>query len=323
MSRPKPRKSPQNSSSRRSGGGKPRFSKSSHSKPFRSKPSRRGDDRRSPDRPKTQRPPHAAAEDNASERDDDLIYGRHTVLSALESDRPLNRIWIVEQLRHAPRFHALLSEAKGSGTLVDEVSYKQLDRMTQGATHQGVAAQVSPYEYWELPDLIERAQASHERPVLIVADGITDPHNLGAIVRTAEAVGAQGLVVPQRRAAGVSSTVMKVAAGAIDRLPVARVVNLARSLETLKEAGFWIYGLSETADCPLHRVEFDRATVLVMGAEGDGLSLLTQRHCDQLVSIPLTGKTPSLNVSVATGMALYEIFRQRWSNQLHLENRGS
>ena len=116
---------------------------------------------------------------------------------------------------------------------------------------------------------------------------------------------------------------MKVAAGAIEKLPVAQVVNLSRTLETLKEEGFWIYGLSEQADSVISEVEFDRATVLVMGAEGDGLSLLTQRHCDQLVSIPLAGSTPSLNVSVAAGMALYEIYRQRWSNRLQLKNWGS
>lgn len=309
MTPQKPRKPGKNFSRPKSRGPKSRFSK----------PDRSDRPRKARPRTETSTPPAP----NRNEEDSDLIYGRHTVLSALESDRPLNRVWIVEQLRHAPRFHALLSEAKGSGTVIDEVSYKQLDRMTDGATHQGVAAQVSPYEYWGLEDLIERAKSQNERPVLLVADGISDPRNLGAIVRTAEAVGAQGLVVPQRRAAGVSSTVMKVAAGAIDTLPVARVVNLARTLETLKEAGFWIYGLSEKADSPLHEVEFNRATVLVMGSEGDGLSLLTQRHCDQLVCVPLSGATPSLNVSVAAGMALYEIYRQRWSNRLHLENRGS
>ncbi|MBP0002166.1 MAG: 23S rRNA (guanosine(2251)-2'-O)-methyltransferase RlmB [Cyanobacteria bacterium SBC] len=260
----------------------------------------------------------AAPESNGDLEARDLIYGRHTVLSALESERSIDRVWIVGQLRHAPRFHALLTEARANGTIVDEVSYKQLDRMTQGSTHQGVVAQVSPYEYWELEDLIERAKSKSERPVLVIADGITDPHNLGAIVRTTEAIGGQGIVVPQRRAVGISSTVMKVAAGALDAIPVARVVNLSRALETLKEAGFWVYGLSEKADREIHEVEFNRATVLVMGSEGHGLNLLTQRHCDQLVSIPLSGTTPSLNVSVAAGMALYEIYRQRWSNRLHL-----
>lgn len=289
----------------------------SNSRPRKSHKSSRPPHRR---RPKPTAPvvksksPETPSEDESN----DLIYGRHTVLSALESDRPLNRVWIVDQLRHAPRFHNLLTEAKANGTVIDEVSYKRLDRMTNGATHQGVAAQVSPYEYWDLDALIARAKETHDRPVLIVADGITDPHNLGAIVRTAEALGAQGVVVPQRRAASVSSTVMKVAAGAIEAIPIARVVNLSQTLETLKEEGFWIYGLSEKADRSLHEVEFNAATVLVMGAEGSGLGMLTQRHCDQLVSIPLSGATPSLNVSVAAGMALYEIYRQRWSNRLHL-----
>ncbi|MGC9505421.1 23S rRNA (guanosine(2251)-2'-O)-methyltransferase RlmB [Baaleninema sp.] len=271
-------------------------------------------------RPKPTAPVKARSSERSAEENDanDLIYGRHTVLSALESDRPLNRVWIVNQLRHASRFHTLLAEAKANGTVIDEVSYKRLDQMTNGATHQGVAAQVSPYQYWDLDALIARAKETNERPVLIVADGIADPHNLGAIVRTAEALGAQGVVIPQRRAASVSSTVMKVAAGAVEAIPIARVVNLSQTLETLKEEGFWIYGLSEKADRSLHQVEFNAATVLVMGAEGSGLGMLTQRHCDQLVSIPLSGTTPSLNVSVAAGMALYEIYRQRWLNQLHL-----
>jgi 23S rRNA (guanosine2251-2'-O)-methyltransferase len=242
-----------------------------------------------------------------------LIYGRHTVLAALENQRQLNRIWITEQMRYAPHFHDLLHEAKENGAVIDEVDYQRLDQITHKANHQGVAAQVAPYAYRELGALISEAKSSGEHPVIVAADGITDPHNLGAIIRTAEAMGAQGLVIPQRRSACVTSTVMKVAAGALEHLPVARVVNLSRALEELKEAGFWIYGTATNASKPVHTVKFTGPTALVVGSEGDGLSLLIQRNCDVLVSIPLQGKTPSLNVSVATGMALYEICRQRWS----------
>jgi 23S rRNA (guanosine2251-2'-O)-methyltransferase len=254
-----------------------------------------------------------------TDSDIDMIYGRHSVLAAIEGERHLNRIWIATKLRYDPRFHSLLTQAKAQGTVVDEVEPRRLDQITQGANHQGIAAQVTPYEYLELGDLIEKAKAASDHPILIVADGITDPHNLGAIIRTAEALGAQGLVIPQRRAAGITSTVVKVAAGALESLAVARVVNLNRALEDLKKAGFWIYGAAATAAEPVDTVRFHESAVLVVGSEGDGLSLLTQQRCDVLVSIPLQGNTPSLNASVATGMVLYEVTRQRRSRVLHLE----
>lgn len=253
------------------------------------------------------------------EEDSDLIFGRHPVLSALENQRHLNRIWITPRLRYDPRFHSLIVRAKENGAVIDEVEPKRLDQITQQANHQGIAAQVAPYTYSDLGELIDRAKSVSEAPVIVAVDSITDPHNLGAIIRTAEAIGTQGLVIPQRRAAGITSTVMKVAAGALETFPVARVINLSRALEELKAAGFWIYGTASTASNPLHTVQFNGPIVLVVGSEGNGLSLLTQRCCDVLVSIPLLGNTPSLNASVATGMALYEVYRQRWLNTLHLD----
>ncbi len=256
----------------------------------------------------------------SQEEDNDLIYGRHPVLSALESDRQLNRVWITTKLRYDHRFHSLLFEAKAKGTVIDEVEILRLNQLTQGANHQGIAAQVAPYTYQELADLIAQAKASSDEPVIVIADGITDPHNLGAIIRTTEAIGAQGLVIPQRRAVGITSTVLKVSAGALEHLIVARVVNLSRALEDLKEAGFWIYGTAAGRGKLLHNINFRGAVGLVVGSEGDGLSLLTQRCCDDLVSIPLAGKTPSLNASVASAIALYEIYRQRFSDKLYLNS---
>ncbi|BAY48597.1 TrmA family RNA methyltransferase [Scytonema sp. HK-05] len=250
--------------------------------------------------------------------DTDLIYGRHPVLSALENERGLNRIWITSRLRYDPRFHSLILRAKENGTIIDEVEPKRLDQITDQANHQGIAAQVAPYDYIDLDELITQAKSVTD-PVIVVAEGITDPHNLGAIIRSAEALGAQGMVIPQRRASGITSTVMKVAVGALENFPVARVVNLQRALEELKAAGFWIYGTATDASEPVHMVDFKGPIVLVVGSEGEGLSILTQRHCDFLVSIPLQGKTPSLNASVAAGMALYEVYRQRWINTLHLD----
>ena len=255
----------------------------------------------------------------------DLIYGRHSVLAALEGERNLNRIWVTPRLRYDSRFHSLLTQAKTNGAVIDEVDHRRLDQITHGANHQGIVAQAAPYEYLELGELIEKAKAATDRPVLIVAEGITDPHNLGAIIRSAEALGAQGLVIPQRRASGITSVVAKVAAGALETFPVARVVNLSRALEELKTSGFWIYGTAATASQPVDTVQFNAATVLVIGAEGEGLSLLSQRCCDALVSIPLQGNTPSLNASVAAGMVLYEVYRQRRAQVHHLtaSNGGS
>jgi len=253
-----------------------------------------------------------------STEETDLIYGRHPVLTALENERSINRLWITTRLRYDPRFHHLILQAKDNGAVIDEVEPMRLDQITGRANHQGIAAQIAPYAYIELEDLIAKSKSITD-PVIVVADGITDPHNLGAIIRTAEAIGAHGLVIPQRRAAGITSTVVKVAAGALETFPVSRVVNLGRALEQLKEQGFWIYGTAVTGSEPLQSVKFSGPVVLVVGGEGEGLGMLTQRSCDVLVSIPLQGKTPSLNASVATGMALYEIYRQKSQNTLYLD----
>ncbi|NCJ07000.1 23S rRNA (guanosine(2251)-2'-O)-methyltransferase RlmB [Synechococcales cyanobacterium C] len=296
-----------------------KFPKKRIGKPSRHKPNRHPS-KASPPRLRRQTPSAPAtvpmAEPAEPTDDPELIYGRHPVLAALESQRSLNRIWILSRLRYDPRFHTLLNEAKTRGAVIDEVEPIRLNQLTQHANHQGVVAQVAAYEYLELDDLLSQARQKVGQPIFLAADGITDPHNLGAILRTAEGMGVQGLIIPQRRAVGITATVAKVAAGALEFLPVARVVNLNQTLETLKTEGFWIYGLAATGSQTLNTVQFTQPTVLVVGAEGEGLSLLTQRRCDQLVSIPLRGKVASLNASVAVGMALYEVWRQRWSDSL-------
>lgn len=241
----------------------------------------------------------------------DLIYGHHAVLAALDGDRQLNRIWITPHLRHDIRYRTKIQASKAKGTVIDEVDNFRLAQITHGANHQGIAAQVAPYHYWELADLLNHAKQATPNPVLVIIDSITDPHNLGAIIRTAEAFGAQGMVLPQRRVAGITSTVMKVAAGALENFPVARVVNLSRALETLKEEGFWIYGTVANKQNPIHQADLKGPLGLVIGSEGEGLSLLTQKQCDHLINIPMAGKTPSLNASVAAAISLYEVFRQR------------
>jgi len=250
----------------------------------------------------------------------DIVYGRHAVEAVLQSDRSINRVWVTARLRYAPDFLPLIDEAKAAGAVVDEVDNTRLDRITDNGRHQGIAVQVSAYEYADLDELIVQAKEKSTQPVIVIADGITDPHNLGAIIRSAAALGAQALVIPQRRAVGITATVAKVAAGTLEILPVARVVNLNRALEKIKESGFWVYGTMAGASEPIHKTKFSGAIALVIGAEDEGLSLSVQKNCDFLVSIPLDGKVESLNASVATGMALYEIFRQRWVNTLNLNN---
>jgi len=260
------------------------------------------------------------AEARDEERDKDIFYGRHTVQAALEQGRPLNRVWLIPQLRYHPRFLGLLKAAAAQGTIVDEVTPQRLSHITGGGNHQGIAAQGSPYNYVDLEDLIEQAVVTHPQPVIVIADGLQDPHNLGAVIRSAEAMGMQGVIIPQRRAAGITSTVVKVAAGALSYIPVSRVVNLNRCLELLKTKGFWIYGTADQADQELPAVQFQGPVAIVIGAEGEGIGLLTQKHCDVMVKIPLGGRTSSLNASVAAGIVLYEVVRQRGLRLLHREH---
>ena len=246
----------------------------------------------------------------------DLIWGRHAALAALESGRPVHRIWCTPEMRFSPKFLQLLREAKASGVLVEEVTWARLGQLTDGAVHQGIVLQAAAADTLDLPSLIDGCRAIGEPPLLMALDGITDPHNLGAIARSAEALGAHGLVLPQRRSAGLTGSVAKVAAGALEHLPVARVVNLNRALDTLKQEGYRVVGLAAEGSVSLEQVDLDGPLVIVTGSEGDGLSMLTRKHCDQLVSIPLRGATPSLNASVATALLLYEVARRGWMKGL-------
>lgn len=247
---------------------------------------------------------------------DDLIWGRHSAQAALESDRPIHRIWCTPEMRFQPRFLQLLREAKAGGVLVEEVTWARLGQLTGGAVHQGIVLQVAAADTLDLDSLIDGCRELGEPPLLMALDGITDPHNLGAIVRSAEALGAHGLVLPQRRSAGLTGSVAKVAAGALEHLPVARVVNLNRSLDQLKQEGYRVIGLAGEGSVSLSEADLEGPLVIVTGSEGAGLSMLTRKHCDQLVRIPLRGSTPSLNASVATAMVLYEVARRGWMKQL-------
>jgi len=265
-----------------------------------------------PDRPVVVDAPTGESETFGSSPADDMIWGRHPALAALESGRPIHRIWCTAEMRFTPKFLQLLREAKSAGVLVEEVTWARLGQLTGGAVHQGIALQAAAAETLDLDSLISGCRDIGEPPLLMAVDGLTDPHNLGAIVRSAEALGAHGLVLPQRRSAGLTGSVAKVAAGALEYLPVARVVNLNRSLETLKQEGYRVVGLAEEGSVTLAEADLDGPLVVVTGSEGSGLSMLTRRHCDQLVRIPLRGATPSLNASVATALLLYEVARRGW-----------
>ncbi len=246
----------------------------------------------------------------------DILWGRHATQAALEVGRPIHRIWCTPEIRNSQRFLQLLRDAKSSGVLVEEVSWARLGQLTNGAIHQGIVIQTAAAETLELQTLIEGCRELGEHPLLLALDGLTDPQNLGAIVRSAEAFGAHGLVLPQRRSAGLTGSVAKVAAGALEHLPVARVVNLNRSLEDLKQAGYQVVGLAEEGSVTLSEIELEGPLVVVAGSEDKGISLVTRRHCDQLVRIPLRGVTPSLNASVATAVFLYEVARNGWMKGL-------
>lgn len=257
-------------------------------------------------------PPAGEAERFGEALSPDLVWGRHSALATLESGRPVHRIWCTAEMRFSARFLQLLREAKASGVLVEEVSWARLGQISGGAVHQGIVLQTAAAETLDLASLIEACRSLGEPPLLVAVDGLTDPHNLGAIVRSAEALGAHGLVLPQRRNAGLTGTAAKVAAGGLESLPVARVVNLNRSLASLKQEGYRVIGLAGEGSLTLAEANLDGPLVVVTGSEAEGLSLLTRRSCDQLVRIPLRGSTPSLNASVATAVLLYEIARRGW-----------
>ena len=286
---------------------------------------RSGDERRQPSQRsrsryedgRSQRPEAAPEAAAATPPADDLIWGRHATQAALEAGRPIHRIWCTAEMRSASKFLQLLREAKASGVLVEEVTWARLGQITGGSVHQGIALQTAAAETLDLESLIDGCSDLGEPPLLVALDGVTDPHNLGAVVRSAEAMGAHGVVIPQRRSAGLTGSAAKVAAGALEHLPVARVVNLNRSLEKLKDAGYRVVGLAAEGDVTLTDVDLSGPMVLVTGSEDQGLSLMTRRHCDQLVRIPLRGITPSLNASVATALCVYEVARRNWMKDIH------
>ncbi len=235
------------------------------------------------------------------------VSGFHAVEEALAAGRPLDRIMIARG-RHGDRVESVVRLAKSHGVPVRFEDRQQLDRLTGNREHQGIVGLAAAKPAVELEDLL-RAKTS--QALLVLLDGIEDPHNLGAIVRTSLAAGATGVVIPERRAAGLSDTVERASAGALAHMAVARVKNLVRAMEEMKEAGYWLVGLDERAEKSYTDVDLKGSVGIVLGGEGEGLHELTRKRCDFLVSIPTSGPVRSLNVSVAAGVILFEAVRQR------------
>ena len=238
---------------------------------------------------------------------DDWIWGKHSVFEAFVNERAINRIWCTSEIFSSEKFYILLKDLKSKGVLVEEVSWNRLSQLTCGASHQGVALQLACAKTISLEDLIDFSKNNSTNPIILALDGITDPHNVGAIIRSAEAFDCKGIIIPQRRSAGLTGTVAKVAAGALEHLRVSRVVNLNRALEELKRKGFIIVGLSEDGFLSISKFREKTPLVLIVGSEDKGISLLTQKKCDFLLRIPLKGKTSSLNASVAAAISIFHL----------------
>ncbi len=247
----------------------------------------------------------------------DKLTGIHAVKEALEAQRPIDRIAIAKG-RQDTRIEEIVQLARKQGVPVRFEERGQLDRLANSKDHQGVVAVAAARAAATLEDVLASANSgSGQKGLIVLLDGVEDPHNLGAIVRTALAAGAHGVLIPERRAAGLTDTVARSSAGALAHLPVAKVTNLARAMEELKEAGYWLVGLDEAADKSYTEVDYTSPVGIVLGSEGQGLHELTRKRCDFVVSLPTSGPVKSLNVSVAAGVVLFEALRQRASSRQH------
>lgn len=241
---------------------------------------------------------------------EDIIEGRNAVIEALRAGRPIDKVYIQKGETDKTLGH-IASKAREAGCVVVDADRRKLDAMSKTHAHQGVIALTAMREYCTVADILEIASQRGEDPFVIVCDEISDPHNLGAVIRTAEAAGAHGIIIPKRRSAGVTSIVEKTSAGAAEHMAVARVANLTSALKELKDAGLWIYGTAAEGSVSLWQTDLKGPLCVVIGSEGDGISRLVAETCDFLVSIPMKGRVSSLNASAAAAVLIYEALRQR------------
>ncbi len=237
------------------------------------------------------------------------IEGRNAVLEAFRSGKPVDKLFVLDGCQDGP-VRTIVREAKKHDTILNFVSKERLDQLSETGKHQGVIAHAAAYEYSEIEDMFALAEKRGEDPFFILLDNIEDPHNLGAIIRTANLAGAHGVIIPKRRAVGLTATVAKTSAGALNYTPVAKVTNLAKTMEELKERGLW-FVCADMGGESMYRMNLTGPIGLVIGNEGEGVSRLVKEKCDFVVSIPMKGDIDSLNASVAAGVLAYEIVRQR------------
>ena len=237
------------------------------------------------------------------------IEGRNAVLEAFRSGKTIDKLFVMDGCKDGPVM-SILREAKKTDTIIKYVDKERLDKMSQTGRHQGVIANAAAYEYAEVEDILQVARDKNEAPFIFVLDGIEDPHNLGAIIRTANLSGAHGVIIPKRRAVGLTATVLKTSAGALNYTPVAKVTNIATTIEDLKKEGLW-FVCADMGGEVMYNLDLKGSIGLVIGNEGDGVSRLVKEKCDFVASIPMKGNIDSLNASVATGVLAYEIVRQR------------
>ena len=252
---------------------------------------------------------HNQKENNTEKVYEDIVYGRNAVLELLKSDRDINKIFIEKGDKHGS-INEIIAKAKEARIVTVEVEKSKLDFMTK-ENHQGVIASVPPFNYCEVEDILDFAKQKNEDPFIVILDGIEDPHNLGAIIRTAETAGVHGIIIPKRRVASVNSTVVKVSTGATTYMKIARVNNLNDTIRKLKDSGLWIIGTDGEADKYYYEQDFSGPVAIIIGSEGFGMSKLVKENSDILVKIPMKGKITSLNASVAAGIIMYEVVRNK------------
>lgn len=237
------------------------------------------------------------------------IEGRNAVLEAFRAGKTIDRLFVLDGCQDGP-VRTIVREAKKHDTIITFTAKERLDQMSETGRHQGVIAYAAAYEYAEVSEILEAAKKKGEPPFLFLLDGIEDPHNLGAIIRTAEIAGAHGVIIPKRGSVGLTVTVAKTSAGAVEHLPVVRVSNLAATVDQLKKDGVWVYGTDMEGQCWCE-IDYTGPVALIVGSEGKGMSRLLTDKCDFIASLPMYGEINSLNASVAAGIVMYEIARQR------------
>ena len=242
---------------------------------------------------------------------DGIIEGRNAVIEALRAGTPVDKIFLARGETDAALAH-IAAAARDRGVVVVECDRRKLDFMSRTHAHQGAIAQAAVREYASVDDILNAAREKGEPPLVVVCDELSDPHNLGAVIRTAECAGAHGVIIPKRRSAGLTAVVAKTSAGAVSHVPVARVPNLTACLKELKDEGLWVFGADAAGDRTLYEADLKGPAAIVIGSEGDGMSRLVAQTCDVLVRIPMKGKLNSLNASAAAAILLYEAVRQRF-----------